>query len=939
MKHIQFTIGLLLVVVSAHAVIATQEPVLKRLPDGTTREVYLQGDEHFHYLANEINGAPIKGTEIGIPIGDINAIDGVKKAPSAVKLTSYVPSRGIVRIPVVLVNFADVKFTLPNARDQFDDLYNNDGGSNPYATGSVHDYYAASSNGELNLVFDVYGPYNLKNSMAYYGGHSGNSSDKNARALVVEAAQLARQDGVDFSVYDNNDDGYIDNISIVVAGYNEAEGGPDESIWPHYSQVSSTERFSGKALSGYLIISEYRSSGGSVQAGIGTYCHEFGHALGLPDLYDTKNNKHYTVGTWDVMCSGSYNNNGSTPPTYTAFERFVMGWLTPEQLSVTNNYVLSPIETSNEAYLIASDTHNLKPLSPAPSEYFMIENRQAVGWDAGSGALVGTGLMISHITFSSAAWERNAFNNETILGYRIVSAANTNPQYSTPADLFPGMGNITMWIPTLNSGEQLLNQMVMNIIQLADGTMSFHYGTQTDNGFSFTPQVLEQLETTYDKGMPIMYDTANVVISVKNISSDTISIHSSSDYFDLSVDGGLSWITQGRTCKMKAYQDSVYEIPVKVRHAPKRQSCDVKTGYLMVATADGSFIHQLQMTAISPRPTYITQPAVLDAQNVSSTSFTMAWKEQEDAETYYLTLYSIQSSPSSDIQNFDDFSTIQKIEEEGWLANFAQQTSAVSAEGNAVLFTKTGQWLTSKEYIVSPTKISFWISNNYVASADEYAVGGQLLLEAKDTAGVWTTLDDIMVLRTTKNLQKEYNLSENAQFIQFRFSYAHIGGIGGVALDNFTAHLEKTVHYLYQGTEWSIPAPASQAIVSELEPRTTYYCSVQTYENKGCDEHFSPLSSPIKVTTLKAADDNATLEVMRLEDGTYVVTLPEPGSGTSALYIYDYAGHLFQKQDLQYGVLQTTIQTEGMLKGQHYILKVIDGKLLRKQAKGKMLYY
>lgn len=941
MKHIQFTIGLLLIAVSAHAVIATQNPVLKRLPDGTTREVYLQGDEHYHYLANEINGIPIKGTEIGTPVNDISVANGAIKAPSAAKLTSYVPSRGTVRVPVVLVNFSDVKFTLTNARDQFNDLYNNNGGSNPYATGSVHDYYSASSNGVLNLVFDVYGPYNLKNTMEYYGGHSSNSSDKNARALVVEAAQLARQNGVDFSVYDNNNDGYIDNVSIVVAGYNEAEGGPDESIWPHYSQVSSTERFSGKALSGYLIISEYRSSGGSVQAGIGTYCHEFGHALGLPDFYDTENSRNYTVGTWDVMCSGGYNNNGSTPPTYTAFERFAMGWLLPEQLSNTNNYIISPIETSNTAYLIAKETHNLSPLSPAPNEYFLIENRQALGWDAGNGALVGTGLMVSHITFSLKTWNNNTFNtlldDKTTLGYRIVSAANINPQYSTPADLFPGVGNITMWIPTLNSGEQLLDKMVMNIIQLADGTISFHYGTQTDNGFSFTPQVLNQLETTYDKGMPVKYDIADVIITVKNISTDTICIHSSSDYFDLSMDGGVSWITQGRTCKIKAYPDSIYEIPVKVRHAPMRQSCDVKTGYLMVATADDSFMHQLQMTAISPRPTYISQPSGLEAQDISPTSFSIAWEGQEDAEAYYLTLYSMQPTPSADEQNFDSFSTMQNIEKDGWQANFVQLTSAVSASGSAMIFTQTGQWLVSKEYILPPTKISFWISNNYVESADEDAIGGQLFLEAKDTSGIWTVLDDVTVLRTTKNLQKEYSLPENMQFIQFRFSYTHLGGTGGVALDNFTAQLPKTIDYLYQGTKWEVQAPTSQVIVSDLEPKTTYYCSVQAYENKGCEEHFSPLSSPIEVITLGYKD--ATLEITRLEDGTYIVSLPEPSNGASALYIYDYAGHLLQIQDLQYGVVQASILTENMLKGQHYILKLVEGRLMRKQAKGKMLYY
>ena len=135
--------------------------------------------------------------------------------------------------------------------------------------------------------------------------------------MVTEAVQLAYNNGVDFRPYDNNNDGYIDNISIVVAGYNEAEGGEERTIWPHYSVISNSSPYNNKYLSGYLMISEYRSSGGKIQAGIGTYCHEFGHALGLPDLYDTEISKNYTVGYWDVMCSGCYNNDGSTPPTYT----------------------------------------------------------------------------------------------------------------------------------------------------------------------------------------------------------------------------------------------------------------------------------------------------------------------------------------------------------------------------------------------------------------------------------------------------------------------------------------------------------------------------------------------------------------------------------------------------------------------------------------------
>lgn len=925
----------LIIVASVFAVPATPYPVVRTLPDGSKQEVYLQGDEHFHYLTT-LSGKRIANTIVGDSILIAKEHLG-QNAPARYMRNAYVPAKGTVHIPVVLVNFTDVRFSLSNPQQQFYQFFNTTGGSNPNATGSVSGYYAASSDSTLNLVFDVFGPYDLSNTMAYYGGNTSTSSMKNADKLVVEAATLASKDGVDFAKYDNDGDGSIDNLSIVVAGYNEAEGGPEDAVWPHYSEVYSLTTFSGKRVKGYLMISEYRSSGGQVQAGIGTYCHEFGHALGLPDLYDTQNSSRYTVGTWDIMASGSYNNNGSTPPEYSAFERFAMGWLVPEQLQNNNNYLLPSLEQSNKAYLVADTIHNMDPLSPDPTEYFLVENRQRDGWDANKDALVGTGLLISHITFSNSAWNFNTFNNSSILGYAIESAMFSSQTYSSPADVFPGTGNVRMWKPMLNNGTQLVEQTISNIIQLADGTISFRYGMQTDKGLFFEPQTIDVLETTFDN-QPVRYDTAHIMLSVKNVTTDSISLYVSNSNFSFSTDGGRTWSTGTAPDVVKVAQDSVYDIEVLVYYMPRRQSCAVQTAYLFVESNDQQFVNQIQLQGKSPRPTYITTPTITEVQDLSSSSFTILWEEQDDAEFYYVTLYSVSPTPSVDTQSFENFTSIEKIEQENWTANFAETTTLVSQSGRALYFTKSGQQIVSKEYAVSPDKIHFWLSNQYV-SADSEKAEGVLTIEATAYGGKWDTIAVVHILRTTKNLEKEYELPADSNYTRFRLTYNHIAGEGGMALDNFTAYLPQTVNYIYQGTDYELYAPADRVIFSGLAANTMYYCQVQAYEDKGCEEHFSYLSKPYKVTTSPALTGDLILEIQRDDNGVYMAILPEPADGTSFVYIYNAMGQLVDVQSIPYGTIQFIIPTENMTASNLYLLKLFKDKMTRKAAKGKMIYY
>ena len=989
-KYVLLAVGACWAIGSAWAVPATPRPVLRTMADGTEQEVLLCGDENASYLMtldgkriaesfvgdgsatvlekarNEIarfenisvenalleniNGTGVQnGTEVQNwtsaqnGIGAQNGIAGlngagVQLAPQSTMRNYYVPRTGTVRIPVILVNFTDLQFTLENAREQFSALYNTTGGSNPNATGSVSGYYAASSDSALNLIFDVYGPYDLGHDMAYYGGNTKTSHAQRGTQLVQEAASLASNAGVDFSQYDANNDGYIDNLSIVVAGYNEAEGGPADAIWPYYSELYSSTTYSGKRLRGYLMISEYRSSGGKIQAGIGTYCHEFGHALGLPDLYDTDESSRYTVGSWDVMCSGCYNNNGSTPPTYTAFERFMVGWLVPEQLTRRSNYVLNPIESANKAYLIADTTHNLETMTPNPSEYFLIENRQQVGWDAGRDALVSTGLLVSHITFSSTAWNANSFNNNTILGYAIVSANNQSPTYSTAADVFPGSGHITLWQPTKNDGSILTEQTISNIVQLADGAVSFRYGMQSDTGLFFRPQTIDVMETTYDM-QPISYDTVCVALNIKDLTTDSISLYLSSGNFEFSIDGGKTWTSSRGRLDIEVLQDSVYDMYVYVRYAPTRQSCTTQTAYLIAESKDGQYVNQLQLQGEAPRPTYITTPEVTGVENVSSSSFTVVWEPQEDADFYYITLYSVKSGNSTAVQDFENFDTADGITQEGWNANFVGTTKVVSESDMALYFTQKGQWVESEEYAFAPEKIRLWISNTLSAGIAGTA-NGTIVVEALNPHSlVWDTLGQQRVAQTTKGLSKEYELVADSGYVQFRVSCMALNGTGGIAIDNFTAYFDRTITYIYSGTEKEMYGTTDRAILSDLEAGTTYYARVQAYEDKGCEEHYSGLSTAVEVTTLAKTSGAIHLTIVRDADGVYTTKLPEPANGKTTLYVYNTVGQLIASEAIGYGTSVLTIPTDGMQANNIYLVKIIENKMTRKAASGRMLYY
>src|SRR5256885_7947857 len=225
--------------------------------------------------------------------------------------------------------------------------------------------------------------------MSYYGADSASGvDDANGRIyrLVTEAVQAA-DSSVDFAMFDTNRDGVVDHLMVVHAGPGQ-ESSPSNKdlIWSHRWDVldadpttpgSQSLTADGVQIYGYTMESE--------DFVVGTVTHEFGHDLGLPDLYDTDGSSH-GAGIWDPMAEGSWNGNpaGSSPAHMSAWSLMRLGWVTPTD--VTTSLVgtsIDAVETSGMVFRLS--------LPGTTSEYFLIENRQPIGFDA---ALPGSGLLI-----------------------------------------------------------------------------------------------------------------------------------------------------------------------------------------------------------------------------------------------------------------------------------------------------------------------------------------------------------------------------------------------------------------------------------------------------------------------------------------------------------------------------------------------------------------
>lgn len=473
------------------------------LTDGSKVKVELMGDEFIQYFQAEdgrlFRKAPatpcyeeVTRDEIGRIAMERRMEDAVKNqgmyanGPSLLSLGGdHQPYEGTKKCLCILVEFPDMPFEPEHTLDLFKNMVNTIDYTDEElgVVGSVRDYFRGQSFGIFDIDFDVVGPYQLKHNYEYYGKHTEWSNDANAAAMIREAIDNANPD-VNFSDYDWDGDGYAEPIFVVYSGKGEADGGDENTIWPHKSSIQRV-KYDGVWIRDYACGSELNGTGRI--DGIGTMCHEYSHCLGLPDMYDTQYTGNYGTSSWDIMDSGCYNGNGGDIPAgYTAYERWYAGWLEPIELNCEFTVTdMKPLTSQGNAYTIYNDAYT--------KEYYLLENRKKESWDA---ALPGEGLMIYHVDFDKTAWEWNLVNSTAYPDITphermaIIPADNSKGSNNIGKDAYPITGNNALMNTTAPSstlyhanpmGMMFMSKPITNITRSEDGLISFDFADKTED--------------------------------------------------------------------------------------------------------------------------------------------------------------------------------------------------------------------------------------------------------------------------------------------------------------------------------------------------------------------------------------------------------------------------------------------------------------------------
>ena len=301
--------------------------------DGNSIELIRSGDE-FLKLWKSTDGTPYRILDNGtaIRISDADMAASVRKASSRRRASisdhnrSQVPHIGEIRVPILLVDYKDKQFRDgEGAKNTFDEFFQN-------GNKSARQYFIDNSNGRFTPEFDVYGPFHLSGKRATYGANDRYGDDIGMGKMVGEACQ-GLDNEIDFSRYDNDGDGICDVVIVLYAGEGEASSDVEDAIWPaqwalSYSDFGRSLHLDGVTVNDFAVFNELNGINTHNIDGIGTFCHEFSHCLGLPDFYDTSEyGTNFGMGPWSLMDYGSYNDNTYTPIGYSAYEKWFMGWI------------------------------------------------------------------------------------------------------------------------------------------------------------------------------------------------------------------------------------------------------------------------------------------------------------------------------------------------------------------------------------------------------------------------------------------------------------------------------------------------------------------------------------------------------------------------------------------------------------------------------------
>ena len=524
----------LLVGIACWAIPADKTPMAVAQSDGSTLTLRLVGDEFFHYnttsdgytvlrnasgsyeyavkqgdmlvasgmLAHDVDERTMAEKQLLSQVGThLRASNDVMRARMSraqsegpalrEPMVDYANFRGLI----ILINYTDRQFSMDDPQDFYNEMVNqenytgfNFNGRFQRCTGSMYDYFNDQSGGIFKPQFDIIGPIDLDFACTDHGGTSNSWQ-------IFSAAFNTASSMVNLSDYDNDGDGVIDMVYFLVAGYSANYSGNNEGyLWPHKSYLFNPSNHTWIPYASSTEIYGWESQGYPIPLGIGTMTHEFSHVLGLPDLYDTDYGEHgqsHDPGGWDVMSGGDYN-MGRTPCAYTAWERYTLGWSNPQEISGPGTYSLRNVGTTGDGLILHT---------PVEGEYFMLDNRQKVKWDA---SLPGHGLIIARIdTTNEQVWWRNEVNCDPNHNYYELLRAGNSTSGTSGSDPFPGsdgvtaVGNLTE--PSLRTWSGVESLYELKNIRESNGVISF------DVIDAVMPDALiedfEQMAVTTDKNL------------------------------------------------------------------------------------------------------------------------------------------------------------------------------------------------------------------------------------------------------------------------------------------------------------------------------------------------------------------------------------------------------------------------------------------------------
>lgn len=421
-----------------------------------------------------------------------------------------VSSIGSPVIPVVLAEFADRTFQDTITIDKLTRFFNQEGYADErYAVGSVRDYFVDQSAGLFTPTFKIVARVKLSGGYATYGADRGSTIDYNRSKFVREVLDSASLT-VDFAQYKNGES--VPLVAIMHAGPGQQssfEDGCSDYLWARFQQQTYSVNGGNTKISSYLYFDELFQTYGTGRNditeahldGIGLFCHEFGHALGLPDFYYTGSSTAIsdtlrTMEYWDIMDYGQYTYNGYRPTGYTAYERSAMGWLKLKELTEADYVTLYPLgeEAKGPTACIIRNPEEEK-------EYYILENRKSSRWYT---ATFGVGMLMTHVDYSKNLWSLNQVNNTPAHQRMAFVPADgrkeghtlkqndgttlTTAQFYAAyrADLFPGENDVTQWtsFPVFNGTAGQLDTPLYNIKRAEDGSVSFSFIDATKTGIS-----------------------------------------------------------------------------------------------------------------------------------------------------------------------------------------------------------------------------------------------------------------------------------------------------------------------------------------------------------------------------------------------------------------------------------------------------------------------